>query len=215
MPFILRYNLPRRPSSKEYYFITLFPGVLCYLQSILSLLLEILEPKITDLVFRLQYLKPIFCHWAGDGAQNPSTASTTITSDAGRKRAAPHIKSYIRFGDKSQSSIDWVLVTSANLSKQAWGEGTNTAGEIRICSYEIGVLVWPELYGDDATMIPTFKTDWPASDLKTKNKLVVGARMPYDLPLIPYTKSDIPWCASASYTEPDVCAIQTVVLKKS
>jgi tyrosyl-DNA phosphodiesterase 1 len=97
-----------------------------------------------------------------------------------------------------------MLVTSANLSKQAWGEATNTAGEVRICSYEIGVVVWPELYGDDATMIPTFKTDSLPADLKTKNKIVVGARMPYDLPLVPYGKGDVPWCASASYTEPDV-----------
>jgi len=102
------------------------------------------------------------------------------------------------------SSIDWMLVTSANLSKQAWGEAMNSAGEIRVCSYEIGVIVWPELYGDDATMIPTFKTDSPPADLKTKNKIVVGARMPYDLPLVPYKRGGVPWCATASYTEPDV-----------
>ncbi|TVY35424.1 putative tyrosyl-DNA phosphodiesterase [Lachnellula subtilissima] len=151
---------------------------------------------------QLQFLKPIFCHWAADGAQHTSTLLTPV-SDAGRKRAAPHIKTYIRFGDKSTSSIDWMLVTSANLSKQAWGEAMNSAGEIRVCSYEVGVMVWPELYGDDATMIPTFKTDSPPADLKTKNKIVVGARMPYDLPLVPYKNSDIPWCATASYTEPD------------
>ena len=95
-------------------------------------------------------------------------------------------------------------MTSANLSKQAWGESLNAAGEIRTCSYELGVVVWPELYGEDATMIPTFKTDSPSSDLNTNSKVVVGARMPYDLPLVPYGKSDVPWCATASYTEPDV-----------
>jgi tyrosyl-DNA phosphodiesterase-1 len=169
---------------------------------------------------QVQYLKPYFCHWAGDGAQHTSgknnilplmKASTNILkapsepiSDAGRKRAAPHIKTYTRFSDKTRSSIDWMLVTSANLSKQAWGENANAAGEIRICSYELGVMVWPELYGEDATMVPSFKTDSPSADLKTKSKVVVGARMPYDLPLVPYGKDDVPWCATASYTEPDV-----------
>lgn len=32
---------------------------------------------------------------------------------------------------------------------------------------------------------------------------VVAARMPYDLPIIPYGNDDTPWCATASYTEPD------------
>ncbi|TVY60695.1 putative tyrosyl-DNA phosphodiesterase [Lachnellula suecica] len=149
---------------------------------------------------QLQYLKPIFCHWAGDA--QAASASTPI-SDAGRKRAAPHIKTYVRFSDKSHSSIDWMLVTSANLSKQAWGEATNSGGEIRVCSYEIGVMVWPELYGEDATMVPTFKSDSPPAHGDLKNKIVIGARMPYDLPLTPYGKDDEPWCASASYTELD------------
>jgi tyrosyl-DNA phosphodiesterase-1 len=125
-------------------------------------------------------------------------------SDAGRKRAAPHIKTYIRFADREKKSrIDWMLVTSANLSKQAWGEAPNAAGEVRICSYEIGVLVWPELFGDNATMVPTFKTDTPPPGARKDGELVIGARMPYDLPLVPYAKDDVPWCATSSYNEPD------------
>jgi len=153
-------------------------------------------------VKQLQFLKPFLCHWAGDGAQHSSESAASI-SDAGRKRAAPHIKTFVRFADTDRSLIDWKLVTSANLSKQAWGEAPNAAGEVRICSYEIGVLVWPELFGEKATMVPTFKSDTPPVGLKTDGELVVGARMPYDLPLVPYAKDDVPWCASASYTEPD------------
>jgi tyrosyl-DNA phosphodiesterase-1 len=129
-------------------------------------------------------------------------ADSTPISDAGRKRAAPHIKTYVRFADDSRSSIDWMLVTSANLSKQAWGEATNAAGEIRVCSYEIGVMVWPELYGDNATMVPTFKSDTPRVR-ESADKTVIGARMPYDLPLVRYARDDVPWCATASYPEPD------------
>lgn len=122
--------------------------------------------------------------------------------DAGRKRAAPHIKTYTRFTDKTMTSIDWMLLTSANLSKQAWGEGTNSAGEIRICSYELGVLVWPELIKDNASMVPTFKTDKP-QEPSTDKLLRIGIRMPYDLPLVPYSKDDEPWCATKSYNEAD------------
>lgn len=81
--------------------------------------------------------------------------------DAGRKRAAPHIKTYVRFSDSSLKSIDWALVTSANLSNQAWGGACSSAGDVKIQSYEIGVLVWPELFGENAKMVPTFKTDIP------------------------------------------------------
>ncbi|PGG99749.1 hypothetical protein AJ79_08438 [Helicocarpus griseus UAMH5409] len=69
--------------------------------------------------------------------------------EAGRRRAAPHIKTYVRFSDADMATIDWAMVTSANLSLQAWGAGTNGKKEIRICSWEIGVLVWPELFASE------------------------------------------------------------------
>ena len=150
---------------------------------------------------QLKYLHPILCHWAGDVSLNEDARPPI--SDAGRKRAAPHIKTYIRFADAEKSSIDWILITSANLSKQAWGEAANAAGEVRICSYEIGVLVWPELFGEKSTMVPTFKTDTPLPSAGNDGNLVIGARMPYDLPLVPYANDDLPWCATSSYREPD------------
>lgn len=151
---------------------------------------------------QLQYLHPMLCHWAGDVPPSGIDASAPV-SDAGRKRAAPHIKTYIRFSDAEKSSVDWMLVTSANLSKQAWGEAVNASGEVRICSYEIGVLVWPELFGEKANMVPTFKSDTPPEGVESDGNLVIGARMPYDLPLVPYAKEDVPWCATSSYNEPD------------
>jgi len=106
---------------------------------------------------QLQYLKPILHHWAGDSSHQSDSASNIM--EAGRKRAAPHIKTYVRFCDTSKKQIDWALLTSANISKQAWGEACNTAGESRICSYELGILVWPELWDQNAMMVPTFKRD--------------------------------------------------------
>jgi tyrosyl-DNA phosphodiesterase-1 len=175
---------------------------------------------------QLHYLHPFFCHWAGDKddiAMN--TTRSTISpmripdsgpgkKEAGRRRAAPHIKTYIRFSDKSRMDrIDWAMLTSANLSTQAWGAVPNANGEVRICSWEIGVIVWPDLIAGDynnaesniqAEMIPCFRKDVP--DLPSSsvtNVPVVGFRMPYDLPLTPYNSHDFPWCATTSHLEPD------------
>ncbi len=87
---------------------------------------------------------------------------------AGREKAAPHIKTYIQYNQKptiealerGDVDIDWALLTSANLSVQAWGSlpkkaGGKTAGNVaeeaivHIQSFEIGVLVWPELFADE------------------------------------------------------------------
>lgn len=131
-----------------------------------------------------------------------STSALNIESDikeAGRKRAAPHIKTYIRYGEES---IDWALTTSANLSKQAWGEAVNaTSGEVRIASWEIGALVWPSLFADDAKMVGTFQKDAP--DPEVDGTTVVGLRIPYNLPLQPYGVNEKPWVATQNYHEPD------------
>ncbi|KAL1605930.1 hypothetical protein SLS59_003052 [Nothophoma quercina] len=183
--------------------------------------------------------------------------------EAHRGPAAPHIKTYIRFKDTQHKSIDWALLTSANLSKQAWGDVVNKQGEVRIQSYETGVLVWPDLFaepGCEVSMVPTFGKDVPeAADVAAntmlddkqgvakigdgeddeetedenggdetedenepvhnrdkarldgsnvpvrndKKEIVVGLRMPYDLPLSSYSATDKPWCATQQYTEPD------------
>jgi tyrosyl-DNA phosphodiesterase-1 len=151
---------------------------------------------------QLQYLRPIFCHWANDAPNGAELPKDSTLREAGRQRAAPHIKTYIRYGEKS---IDWALVTSANLSKQAWGEAANSSGEMRISSYEIGVLVWPALYDETAVMVPTFRTDEPAADAvrAEEGRSVVGVRIPYNLPLQPYGRTETPWVATQSYSEPD------------
>jgi tyrosyl-DNA phosphodiesterase 1 len=131
----------------------------------------------------------------------PDLPQDAHIQDAGRKRAAPHIKTFVRYG---KESIDWALVTSANLSKQAWGEAPNKKSndEVRICSYEIGVLVWPGLFAEDAIMKPTFKTDTPIVGDDEENRTVVGFRMPYSLPLQRFGQEK-PWVPTMSYDVPD------------
>ncbi|KAL8921595.1 MAG: hypothetical protein Q9172_003954 [Xanthocarpia lactea] len=191
---------------------------------------------------QLEVLRPILCHWAGDEKSNAASGKIfqkPIIRQAQRRRAAPHIKTYIRFSDTRMNTIDWAMMTSANLSKQAWGEEVNGKGEVRICSYEIGIVVWPALWDDlgEVEMVPVFGKDLPDEDnvkvedpepkkQNAKNeetmdeeggkgaldwrqgkeeqaKSRVGLRMPYDLPLVPYSEGEMPWCASTPCSEPD------------
>ena len=113
------------------------------------------------------------------------------------------------------NSIDWAMVTSANLSTQAWGSTPNPRGDVKICSYELGVVVWPALWDDPATagtttMVPVFGRDMPASNDDPagyaepgSGSIKVGWRMPYDLPLVPYGADEKPWCATEPCEEPD------------
>lgn len=118
---------------------------------------------------QLQYMRPLLCHWKRPSSLMPSASATQVQGEAQRGSAAPHIKTYIRFSDDTHNSIDWALVTSANLSKQAWGDVVNKQGEVRVQSYETGVLIWPALFKDESgqncevDMVPTFGKDMPDS----------------------------------------------------
>ncbi|KZM21013.1 uncharacterized protein EKO05_0011124 [Ascochyta rabiei] len=108
---------------------------------------------------QLQYLHPLLCHWKHPASHTSSSAAASTRREAHRGSAAPHIKTYIRFSDTAHKTINWALLTSANLSKQAWGDVTNKQGEVRIQSYETGVLVWPALFaepGRGSCMVPMF-----------------------------------------------------------
>ncbi|KAF1834030.1 phospholipase D/nuclease [Decorospora gaudefroyi] len=176
---------------------------------------------------QLEYMHPLLCHF-----KHPSPVSSNRISrqEAHRGSAAPHIKTYIRFSNEAHKTIDWAMVTSANLSKQAWGDVVNKKEEIWIQSWETGVVVWPALFDDGAeqvTMVPVFGKDLPGPEdvpdakpekktememetgtgteeqAKANPKTAVGFRMPYDLPLRPYEADEKPWCATMGYQEPD------------
>ncbi|KAK5093354.1 hypothetical protein LTR70_004726 [Exophiala xenobiotica] len=165
-------------------------------------------------------LRPQLHRW---GAQ-----SSVSSAQAGRHMIPPHIKTYICYSSKPTlqtptPEIDWVLVSSANLSTQAWGTAPRAPATVKrvkgpgeavshISSFEIGVLVWPELFLDEpdgkakARMVPSFGKDTP--DLHrivegSGDEVIVGMRMPYDLPLTPYGPTEMPWSPSATYDEPD------------
>ncbi|ORC87267.1 tyrosyl-DNA Phosphodiesterase (Tdp1) [Trypanosoma theileri] len=56
-----------------------------------------------------------------------------------RKQSVPHIKSYMRLTEK-KDALKWVILTSANLSRAAWGEWQKKGTQLAIRSYELGVF---------------------------------------------------------------------------
>ncbi|KAL4832686.1 hypothetical protein H8958_012627, partial [Nasalis larvatus] len=93
---------------------------------------------------------------------------------SGRSNAMPHIKTYMR-PSPDFSKIAWFLVTSANLSKAAWGALEKNGTQLMIRSYELGVLFLPSAFGLD--------------NFKVKQKFFAGSQepmatfpVPYDLP---------------------------------
>ncbi|RMD40290.1 hypothetical protein DV735_g4847, partial [Chaetothyriales sp. CBS 134920] len=159
---------------------------------------------------QISNLRPHLCQWT-DGKNSRFRS--------GRGQAAPHIKTYIQYSSKptqetlSQDAIniEWALLTSANLSMQAWGSlprGAKDESYVHIQSYEIGVLVWPELFGGEkrTRIVPVFGKDLPDEPRQREDGLetLVGLRMPYDLPLTAYSPNDLPWSMHSSYPEPDV-----------
>ncbi|XP_067680530.1 tyrosyl-DNA phosphodiesterase 1-like isoform X2 [Haliotis asinina] len=104
----------------------------------------------------------------------------------GRSRACPHIKTYVRPSPDS-TEISWFLVTSANLSKAAWGAFEKNGSQLMIRSYEIGVLFLPTHFGCE-----TFPATSDAQEAVARSDEVVFP-LPYDLPLTPYVKGDRPW----------------------
>lgn len=96
---------------------------------------------------------------------------------SGRSRAMPHIKSYSRV---CSDSAAFYLLTSANVSKAAWGQLNKGNGALRIMSYEAGVLFLPQF---------VIKEDFFPLKRGAKNRLII----PYDLPPVKYTPDMSAW----------------------
>ncbi|KAK6638251.1 hypothetical protein RUM44_008680 [Polyplax serrata] len=97
-----------------------------------------------------------------------------------RSKAVPHIKTYGKMSPDGKE-IFWFLLTSANLSKAAWGKQNKTGG-INIMSYEAGVLYLPKLMiGKDVFTIKHGGYRKPNEE---------GFPLPYDSPLKLYESKD-------------------------
>ncbi|KAM8717244.1 hypothetical protein ACLKA7_004017 [Drosophila subpalustris] len=106
------------------------------------------------------------------------------SGDRHRSQAMPHIKSYTRFNLEEQC-VYWFVLTSANLSKAAWGsfnKNSNIQPCLRIANYEAGVL-----------FLPRFVTGEETFPLGNARDGVPAFPLPYDVPLTPYGPDDTPF----------------------
>ncbi|TRY77996.1 hypothetical protein TCAL_04219, partial [Tigriopus californicus] len=92
-----------------------------------------------------------------------------------RSRAMPHIKCYTRINPEGDKAA-YFLLTSANLSKAAWGSFNKAKDGLMIMSYEAGVL-----------FLPQFVTGQAWFNLENQFNL------PYDWPLKKYEAGVKPW----------------------
>eukprot|EP00887_Chlorella_sp_A99_P006577 scaffold3.g6577.t1 len=79
------------------------------------------------------FLAPYYHRWGGE--------------PCGRQRAAPHHKSFGRFRvtEGGEAELAWYCATSHNLSKAAWGTLEKGESQLRILSFELGVVLLPSL----------------------------------------------------------------------
>lgn len=142
---------------------------------------------------QFQEIKKYFYRW--------SSSNDPTLSSSGRSNLAPHVKTYTVTEDNFKT-LKWFLMTSANISHQAWGKpkGYKTI-EYDICSFEAGILVAPQLLkvssnvdNKNQVLVPTYGKDSVENEQSLSNNICkIGLRLPYDTPLEKYTATDIAW----------------------
>ncbi|XP_019722293.1 tyrosyl-DNA phosphodiesterase 1 [Hippocampus comes] len=110
----------------------------------------------------------------------------------GRTHAMPHIKTYMR-ASPDFTQLAWFLVTSANLSKAAWGALEKNNTQVMVRSYELGVLYVPSAF--NMKTFPVQKNPFPISSSSS------GFPVPFDLPPTCYTPNDQPWIWNIPYNK--------------
>ncbi|KAI8622110.1 tyrosyl-DNA phosphodiesterase I [Chytriomyces sp. MP71] len=140
------------------------------------------------------YMRPLLKSW--------------IAVDAERERAMPHVKTFSRVNEATKE-LAWLLVTSHNLSKAAWGSLELKGTQLFIRSYEIGVLIMPAYFKATKSQSVMMKAVTAeelrglqpslvsAQDAKREDadqeEVIVPVRLPFDLPLTSYTAFEEPW----------------------
>ncbi|ETW08063.1 hypothetical protein, variant [Aphanomyces invadans] len=120
-----------------------------------------------------------------------------------RKTAMPHIKSYATI-DPATENLDFVLLTSANLSKAAWGALEKGGTQFKIRSYELGVLFLPT---DPPTPTRHFLRllQHATTDAELTTSSAMYFPMPFRWPPRSYNpKTDEPWTWDLERTDVDV-----------
>ncbi|XP_033962196.1 tyrosyl-DNA phosphodiesterase 1 [Pseudochaenichthys georgianus] len=109
----------------------------------------------------------------------------------GRSHAMPHIKTYMR-ASPDFTQLAWFFVTSANLSKAAWGAMEKNSTQVMVRSYELGVLYVPSAF--NMKTFPVSRNPFPVSSSS-------GFTVPFDLPPTSYSPKDQPWIWNIPYNQ--------------
>ncbi|RHY99306.1 hypothetical protein DYB37_005251 [Aphanomyces astaci] len=97
--------------------------------------------------------------------------------------------------DPTTRSLDFVLLTSANFSKAAWGAVEKGGTQLKIRSYELGVLFLPSQTTKALRLLPD---DRDMMD-------VVRFPLPFQWPPTPYDpRTDEPWTWDLARADVDV-----------
>ena len=101
-----------------------------------------------------------------------------------RTRAPPHIKTYTKVSEDNKE-LAFFMLTSANLSKAAWGCVSSAGNSCNILSYEAGVVWLPSIITGEETF----------TKVSFSQRQSASPQFPlhYDLPLQRYSDSDRPW----------------------
>ncbi|KAM5588614.1 tyrosyl-DNA phosphodiesterase 1 [Rosa sericea] len=119
-------------------------------------------------------------------------------SHTGRCRAMPHIKTFTRY---SGQKLAWFLLTSANLSKAAWGALQKNNSQLMIRSYEDKSEKSDE---SESRRNKLVTLNWQGNRNTDSSSEVITLPVPYELPPQPYTTQDVPWSWDRRYTKKDV-----------
>ena len=86
------------------------------------------------------------------------------------------------------------------MSKAAWGSYEKNNTQLFIRSYELGVVLFPDLFkndlNDEVVLLHASPEEISTSTFKNTNRkpsVIVPVRLPYDLPLTHYNSADEPW----------------------
>lgn len=129
------------------------------------------------------YLTNFFCSWK--------------SRSCGRSHASPHIKTYTRISPE-YAEVAWFLMTSANLSKAAWGTLEKNGQQLMIRSYEIGVLFLPKDQDPNSKYFHVKGKHYSQEHYSSHS-----VQLPFDVPPSPYTKNERHWMWDVVYNTPD------------
>lgn len=156
------------------------------------------------------FLQPLFHRWSSgrSGGKSDDPLKTA--------RHIPHMKSYIQPSSSDTNEIEWLVLTSHNLSIAAWGQIQNRSAQSRkddkvlfMCNWELGVfmssatLAKANTAGKKVRMkaYPGLSSviNVDSDDENENNSTNVILPIPFNMNPTPYNTSDVPWAVDRDY----------------